>query len=75
MEKDEVDYWLSELEADYRAASLSGRYRDKHIYAAIVEVISDRTNRDAAEKTVNMMDFYLKIYALMVIAVIVSKFM
>ena len=69
MRKEEVDYWLSELETEYRAAGMSERYRCSQIHEAIRQAIKDRKR----SKDDVLRDYYLKLYFIMMIMVVISR--
>lgn len=69
MSRGEVDFWINALEADYRAAGMSGRYRSKQIHEALLEVIEDRKR----DHKFDLMSYYLKIYGIMAIILIVTR--
>lgn len=70
MNRQEVDYWLGELEADYRAASATGNYRKSQIHDAIQTALEDRSISEFE----SLRDYYLKLYFMMMIVLIVAKF-
>lgn len=69
MTEQEVDYWLDELEAYYRAGKMSGNYRNEQIHKALKQTIVDR----AKMKFENMKSFALKMYFMMMVIVVASR--
>lgn len=73
MTEKEIDYWLSELETDFRAGKITGNYRNGEIYKALQHVIIERNNLREEIKHKWQMDYVWKMYCVIAIIILIQK--
>jgi hypothetical protein len=69
----EVEYWLSELEADFRAGKMTGNYRNEEIHKALQQVIIERNNLREEIKIRWQMNYVWKMYCIIAIIILIQK--
>lgn len=69
----EVEYWLSELEADFRAGKMTGNYRNGEIHKALQEVIIERNILREEIKHKWQMEYVWKMYCIIAIILLIQR--
>lgn len=69
----EVEYWLSELEADFRAGKMTGNYRNGEIHKALQEVIIERNNLHEDIKLKWQMEYIWKMYCIIAFILLIQR--